>query len=156
MGYTLISVISFIWKNIDLVVSDSDYGYQIKSKDRLGRPFGYLEFIFSAIVDPSVFRVMSSEAARSNIIGGIYLSLSVFIYLLDSMYYDKRSSFAKLWSELFGSSTCILLAFAANLSIKKQVLTLILLLLIPLTWRISEEIIVWNNHKVLDCLQFCG
>ncbi|KAL4505277.1 hypothetical protein ABPG72_016344 [Tetrahymena utriculariae] len=140
----------------NMIVSDVDYNYEIKTVDYLARPFSYTQFSFNIIPELFFFLgIIFSPKGQSAILACYYVS-SGFISFFYSQYYNKISQYLNVFMHI--SLFCLSVIIQAGISLKfpQNLISLMFIVFLPLCFKITQFTVQKFHQIIQDSIQILG
>ncbi|EAR98879.3 transmembrane protein, putative (macronuclear) [Tetrahymena thermophila SB210] len=138
---------------LNLIVSDVDYNYEIKSVNYLARPFSYTYFSFRVI--PEIFffiGIIFSPKGQSAILACYQLS-SGFISFFYSDYYNRISQYLNVFMHI--TLFCLSVIIQAGISFKfpQNLISHMFIVFLPLCYKVTQYTIQKYYQIIDDSIQ---
>ncbi|EAR98878.2 transmembrane protein, putative (macronuclear) [Tetrahymena thermophila SB210] len=138
---------------LNVIISDVDYNYEIKSIDYLAKPFSYVSFIFNTIIEFCFFLAINYVPNGQSILLAAYFLTSAVIQHLFCQFYNKNSQFLSVFSHISLFTISIIIQVGISFKIPNLLISILTVAYLPICFKIANIIIKRNCQKIVDEFQ---
>ncbi|KAL4494199.1 hypothetical protein ABPG73_018718 [Tetrahymena malaccensis] len=138
---------------LNIIISDVDYNYEIKSIDYLAKPFSYVQFIFNTVVEFCFFLAIAYVPNGQSILLAMYYLASGIIQHLFCQFYNKQSQFLSVFSHISLFTISIIIQIGIQFKIPNMLISVMTVAYLPICFKIAQIIIKRNCDRVVDEFQ---
>ncbi|KAL4462697.1 hypothetical protein ABPG74_000527 [Tetrahymena malaccensis] len=148
-SYALLSVAVLL----NIIISDTDYNYQIKVKDYLAKPFSFLNFTFKSLLEIFILATIMFIPQGESIILSCYLLINGLNSYFFAYYFEEFSQLLDLFIHitLICMSTTLQICISYNIS--NKILSYLFIIYIPFSYKIASLIIERDRQNLINDFQ---
>ncbi|KAL4505279.1 hypothetical protein ABPG72_016346 [Tetrahymena utriculariae] len=148
-SYALLSVAVLL----NIIISDTDYNYEIKLKDYLAKPFSLLNFSFQSIIEIFILAtVLLIHEGESTVLSFYFLLNGLSSYFF-AYYFEEMSQLLNLFTHIALLCMSITLQICISYNISNQMLSFLFIIQIPFSYKLACIIVERDHQNLLNDFQ---